>query len=106
MGGVFTHHPPQCDVTIMPVPSAAPALTAGVTPFTLKDEHYHMTFEDSQAVVFMYTTSEHGQQPGGWTRCVGAGRVCMLTPGHNLEVWTAPAYQTLLLNAMCWCSKQ
>jgi type 1 glutamine amidotransferase len=106
MGGVFTHHPPQCDVTITPVAGAAPALTAGVTPFTVKDEHYHMTFEDPQAVIFMHTTSEHGRQPGGWTRSVGAGHVCMLTPGHNLEVWMAPAYQTLLRNSMRWCSKQ
>ena len=106
MGGVFTHHPPQCEVTVSPVPGVASALTAGVTPFVIKDEHYHMAFEDPQANVFLHTTSEHGQQPGGWTRTEGEGRVCMLTPGHNLEVWTTPAFQLLLTNSMRWCSKQ
>ena len=106
MGGVFLQHPPQCEVTIAPVEGAASALTTGVTPFTVKDEHYHMALDDAQANVFLHTTSEHGTQPGGWTRSEGAGRVCMLTPGHNLEAWTSPSYQALLANAMRWCTKQ
>jgi type 1 glutamine amidotransferase len=53
--------------------------------------------------VFLTTVSEHGTQPGGWTRLEGQGRVCVLAPGHNLEVWLAPAYQTLIANALRWC---
>ncbi len=101
LGGVFASHPPQCPVTV--VPREGHPLAAGSTPFTLQDEHYMMELDDTQADVFVTTTSEHGTQPGGWTRTEGAGRVCMLTPGHNLPVWLHPTYQTLIHNALRWC---
>ncbi len=103
MGGVFLRHPPQCPVTVEPKPGHP--LTAGSAPFTLTDEHYFMALDDAQADMFLTTTSEHGAQPGGWTRMEGQGRACMLTPGHNLEVWLHPSYQALLRNAMDWCRK-
>jgi type 1 glutamine amidotransferase len=103
MGGVFDHHPPQCEVTVEPVEGHP--LTAGSAPFTVKDEHYHMLLDDAGADLFLTTTSEHGTQPGGWTRTEGAGRVCMLTPGHNVEVWLEPSFQILLGNALRWCAK-
>ena len=78
-------------------------VTAGVSPFTIKDEHYFMAMGDQDVDIFMTTHSEHGEQPGGWSRTEGAGRVIVLTPGHNLEVWLHPAYQTLILNTLRWC---
>ena len=102
LGGVFTHHPKQCPVTVEP--KAGHPLVAGVESFTLKDEHYHMALDDKDADVFMTTTSEHGTQPGGWTRQEGEGRVCVLTPGHNVEVWQHPSFQTLLRNTLNWCA--
>ena len=103
LGGVFERHPPQCDVTVKP--DAGHALTAGTDSFTVRDEHYLMALDDQQADVFMTTVSEHGEQPGGWTRMEGAGRVCMLTPGHNLEVWHVPAYEQLIRNALRWTGR-
>jgi type 1 glutamine amidotransferase len=103
MGGVFDHHPPQCEVTVQP--QKGHPLTAGSAPFTVVDEHYHMLLDDDEADVFLTTTSEHGPQPGGWTRAEGAGRVCMLTPGHNVEVWLEPSFQVLLGNALRWCGQ-
>jgi type 1 glutamine amidotransferase len=87
-------------------PQAGHLLTAGSTPFAAVDEHYQMALDDDQADVFLTTISEHATQPGGWTRTEGQGRVCVLTPGHNLEVWVQPSYQTLLLNALRWCSRE
>ncbi|MCI0552198.1 MAG: ThuA domain-containing protein, partial [Anaerolineae bacterium] len=103
LGGVFTHHPEQCAVR-MELLTSHP-LTMGIPPFTLKDEHYFMAIVDPQADVFMATHSEHGEQPAGWRRTEGAGRVAVLTPGRNLEVWLHPSYQALLLNALRWCGK-
>jgi type 1 glutamine amidotransferase len=103
MGGAFASHPPQCPVTVLPRPGHL--LSVGSEPFTLVDEHYVMSLDDSQADVFLTSTSAHGQQPGGWTRFEGAGRVCVLTPGHTVAVWLHPAYQALMRNALCWCSK-
>lgn len=101
LGGVFTHHPEQCVVS-MELQSKHP-LIIGISPFTVKDEHYFMAMHNSDVDVFMTSNSEHGQQPAGWRRTEGAGRVAVLTPGHNLEVWLHPSYQELLLNALRWC---
>ena len=103
LGGVFIHHPEQCAVT-MDLDADHP-LTTGVSPFTIKDEHYFMAMGDQDVDVFLTTRSEHGEQPGGWRRTEGDGRVVVLTPGHNLEVWLHPSYQTLILNALRWCGK-
>lgn len=85
-------------------PIAGHPLVAGMTPFTVFDEHYQMALDDQEVDVFLTTTSEHGTQPGGWTRTEGTGRVCMICPGHNVEVWLEPSFQTVLLNALRWCS--
>jgi uncharacterized protein len=103
LGGVFHHHPEQCPVTVMP--RAGHPLSAGSAPFTLKDEHYFMAMDDPQVDVFATTSSEHGEQSGAWTRFEGRGRVAVLTPGHNLEVWLHPSFQILLLNSLHWCGQ-
>jgi type 1 glutamine amidotransferase len=102
LGGAFVRHPPQCPVTVMA--RAGHPLAAGSEPFALVDEHYFMALDDERAEVFLTSESEHGAQPAGWTRSEGAGRVCVLTPGHNLEVWLHPAYQALIANALAWCA--
>jgi len=104
LGGVFISHPPQCLVTVEP--RAPHALSAGSAAFTLKDEHYFMELDDTQADLFLTATSEHGAQPAGWTRHEGAGRVCVLTPGHNLEIWLHPAFQSLISNGLAWCGQR
>ncbi len=104
LGGVFVQHPKQCPVTVEP--QLDHPLAAGSTPFTLVDEHYFMEMTDEPVDCFLQSTSEHGVQPAGWTRTEGEGRVCVLTPGHNVEIWLHPAYQTLIHNALRWCGKQ
>ena len=102
IGGVFAKHPPQCLVTVEPKTNHP--LADGVETFTIQDEHYFMTVDDPQADVFLMVHSEHGSQPGGWIRTQGRGRVCVLTPGHNVAVWQHPSFQTLVRNALQWCS--
>ena len=102
IGGVFSHHPKQCPVTVEP--RAGHPLTAGSMAFTVQDEHYFMDIDDTGVDLFLTAASEHGVQPAGWTRSEGAGRVAVLSPGHNVEVWLEPAYQTLLRNALLWCA--
>ena len=80
-------------------------MTDGVEIFTVHDEHYFMSPLSADAEVFLQSQSAHGLQPAGWTRSEGAGRVCVLTPGHNLEVWLHPEFQKLLLNACRWTAK-
>jgi type 1 glutamine amidotransferase len=102
LGGVFARHPEQCPVAMNP--QEGHPLSAGSSPFTLQDEHYFMAMDDPQVDVFMTTNSMHGEQPGAWRRVEGTGRVAVLTPGHNLEVWLHPSYQALLRNCLRWCA--
>lgn len=104
LGGVFESHPPPCSVTVEAV--AGHPLIAGVREsFTIHDEHYQMTMDDSTADVFLRTRSAYGVQPAGWIRCEGAGRVVVLTPGHFPGVWLQPSYQILLRNALRWAGR-
>lgn len=102
LGGVFTHHPEQCPVTVEVKESHR--ITEGFTSFTLTDEHYFIELDDPNVYLFLNTVSQHGTQPGGWTRTHGKGRICVLTPGHNLDVWLHPGFQTLMRNSLNWCS--
>ena len=103
LGGVFRRHPEQCPVTV--TPHMGHPLCEGVVSSILKDEHYFMAMDDPEVDLFVTTTSEHGEQPGAWRRVEGGGRVAVLTPGHNLEVWLHPSFQTLLRNCLRWCGR-
>jgi type 1 glutamine amidotransferase len=103
LGGVFVRHPEPCAVAIEPQPGHP--LTAEVPAFTIHDEHYFLAMRDETADVFLRSRSVHGLQPAGWTRKAEAGRVCVLTPGHSLEVWLHPGFQKLLLNACQWAAR-
>ena len=102
-GGAFLRHPEQCEVNVEP--KAGHPLTAGVKQFSVHDEHYFMALDAVDADVFLHTRSAHGVQPAGWTRTEGNGRVCALTPGHNVEVWLHPEFQKLLRNGLQWLAK-
>ena len=104
MGGTFTNHPPQVPVTMVPKPGHR--LAEGCDTFTEMDEHYFMELDDEDAEIYLMTSSEHGGQPGAWTLSRGMGRVCVLTPGHNVEVWLHPSFQALLRNGLQWCAGQ
>jgi type 1 glutamine amidotransferase len=102
IGGAFIQHPPRCEVTV--TPQGDHPITVDVEPFTVLDEHYFMDTDDPEALHFLSTTSDHGAQSGGWLREEGEGRVCVLTPGHLVEVWLHSEFQTLLRNGLLWCA--
>ena len=110
VGGVFARHPEQCDVTVETIdvagewgPVSYEATDPEAGPFTLRDEHYFVDLAGSGHEFFLKSTSTNGTQPAGWTRRQGAGRVCVLTPGHNVEVWLHPEYQRRIVAALNWC---
>lgn len=103
IGGCFVTHPPRCD---MDVRIGAPhPVTEGVGDFTVRDEHYIMDVWAEDITPLFYTVSEAGgRQLGGYARALGAGRVCVLTPGHLLSVWRHPAFRRLVANALRWAA--
>lgn len=105
-GAQFLSHPPRCKVALHAASTAHP-IAAGVGDFSIRDEHYCMEMLCEDADVFLTSTSElGGTQPAGYTRELGAGRLCALTPGHILAVWEHPQFQRLLVQAMEWCLKK
>ncbi len=105
VGMDFHGHPPRCQVAVH-VTDAAHPVAAGVRSFSVRDEHYRIDVTCGDARVFLKSESEQGGvQPAGYTREMGLGRLCALSPGHTLDVWLAPNFQRLLLNALKWCLK-
>ena len=98
-GNYFVQHPPRCDVEVKV--TAKHPVTEGVQDFVVRDEHYQIELTAKDADVFLKTYSaDGGEQIGGYTREIGKGRLCVLTPGHILDVWLAPEFQKLLVNAI------
>lgn len=79
-------------------------MVKGATSFTAMDEHYQMDANDD-IDIFLYSTSPLSKQAAGWTRKQGKGKVCVLTPGHTLDVWNHECFKTLLINCLNWCDK-
>ena len=104
IGNDFIKHPPQCAVTVRPVKEHP--VTAGVEPFTVRDEHYMIDVFAPDAEVILTSTSdtEAGTQTAGYVRAMGRGRFCCLTPGHNLAVYENEQYHRLLKQALRWCA--
>jgi type 1 glutamine amidotransferase len=120
IGSVFAFHPNNTPVTvdvIKPHP-----ITEGVGAYTEVEEQYHLAISACDANIFLasyaaaqgdkdkyesepYFNAPAAVRAAGYTREAGEGRICVLTPGHTLEVWLNPQYQKLLENAIHWCAK-
>lgn len=102
IGNAFVTHPARCDVKVTPVKDHP--VTAGVEPFTVRDEHYEIKLlaEDIE-LLLQSESATGGKQTAGYVRTLGKGRLCVLTPGHILTVWQNPMFRKLLVNAINWC---
>ena len=114
----FKSHPNACPVTVQPIKPHP--VTQGVGQFCETDEHYHIEIlapdadillasycppqgEESKYQEDPYHNAPAAICPAGFVREQGKGRVCVLTPGHNLAVWLNGNFQQLLVNALRWC---
>ncbi len=101
VGSYFVNHPKRCQVEVRTVGSHP--IIEGVENFTLRDEHYELALCGENDGVFLETQSETGGiQVGGYVKQIGVGKVCVLTPGHILDVWMHPMYQRVVENAIKW----
>ena len=104
IGNDFQFHPPQCPVTYSATKLSE--ITRGVQPFTVRDEHYVIDVCAEDADVFLTSTSDTpaATQVAGYTRLIGKGRLCVLTPGHTLSALSNPENLKLIRNALYWCA--
>jgi len=119
VGCYFKFHPNNCSVTVAPLKPHP--ITEGVKIFCEVDEHYHINIlaDDIDIIAASYV-SAHGDTtkyesepynnypeyiaPSAYVRTQGKGRVCVITPGHTLDVWHNPEFQKMLENALNWCA--
>ncbi|CAM3153707.1 ThuA domain-containing protein [Paenibacillus lupini] len=108
--GYFKYHPDQKLVRFTAAPSATAdgsehfAIDPAIS-FESKEEHYFVHCEEASTNVFMRTSSEDGESIGGWSHPYGKGRVCCLTPAHNLHTLILPEMKQLLEACVRWCAR-
>jgi len=103
-GCAFITHPEQCVVDFKI--KSVNEIVDGAENFFEKDEHYFIDFTATDADIFLEGSSENGTQIAGYARIHnGKGHVCVLTPGHNLNVFQNAQYQKIIRNAVNWCAK-
>ena len=121
VGCYFAFHPNRSPITIGPLKPHP--ITHGVDIFCEVDEHYHIEIlaDDIDILAASYAAA-HGEPekyetepythypayiaPTAYVRTQGKGRVCVLTPGHTIEVWHNPNFQKMLENAINWCGEK
>jgi len=119
IGCKFKRHPNDSPVLVEPIKPHP--ITKGVESFWEADEHYQLEIlaDDIDVIIASYA-HEQGSfkrreenpyfntpakiNPAGYVRKQGKGRVCVLTPGHHVDVWHNPEYQKVLENALRWCA--
>ena len=118
-GCTFANHPNNCPVTFTPLKPHP--ITAGVESFVSVDEHYRLdiladdidilaaSYAPAMGDVEKYATEPYFNcpeciAPSAYVRTQGKGRIAVLTPGHDVEVWLNPNFQTLLTNTLHWCA--
>lgn len=105
VGNSYKTHPLRCPVAVRPVQRHP--ITEGVSAYTEREEQYVLNILAEDIEVFLESeTEEAGRQIAGYTRRIGKGKLCVLTPGHTLAVWKNAEFLRLLGNAIDWCAGQ
>ncbi|MCX6626668.1 MAG: ThuA domain-containing protein, partial [Candidatus Solibacter sp.] len=98
----FVRHPQIVNINVTTT-GKMPALTEGITPFTVADEEYQVEMDESQTSVFLESHSpEHGRAPQGWAHTYGKGKVAVLIPGHNAATINHPMMLRCQQNIIGW----
>jgi len=118
IGSKFIMHPNRCPVTVGVVKPHP--VTDGVGIFCEIDEQYRLeilqndidvllaSYAPPQGAEAKYQTDAYNNYPAhiatcGYVRTRGKGRICVLAPGHLVEVWLNAEFQKLLANGVQWC---
>lgn len=106
LGCDYGTHPPQNTVTLTVRDENHPVME-DVKTFSYRDEHYILKdIVDDAHILFDTESDTGGRVIGGYTRELGEGRLCVLTPGHNYAVLDHPQFRQVMLNAIEWCAKR
>lgn len=109
LGGRFRTHPAPLDVALEFTDPSHP-ITAGVEPFTVRDELYLFADHDPSRVHLLAQTRSYDGEgtdpiPVAWTREEGQGRIFYLSLGHFPEAMAHPGWQALFANGVRWATR-
>lgn len=76
-------------------------ITRGLAPFAITHEHYAVELL-VEGEIAAWRTTPAGREPIVHTHRFGAGRVCYLQLGHNMQAWGEPSVRELVGRAAAW----
>ena len=82
--GYFLSHPADCPVQYISN-DKLPFENKTAFNYQVMDEHYQLHVDEENTTVFMKSTSEHGDNYGGWYHDYGNGKVICIAPTHRKE---------------------
>ena len=114
VGGEFIIHGAQQTSKLTCVDPAFPGLGAVKDAFELHEEWYALkNFAPDLHVLLVQQTAgmkgpmyQRPPYPSTWIRTHGEGRVFYTNMGHREDVWTNPAFQSLLAGAVDWATRR
>jgi type 1 glutamine amidotransferase len=115
IGGEFSGHGPQQEVTLEIVDPHFPGMDKGFgkdKELKIQDEWYALKnlADDLHVIMVQVTQGMNGRMyqrpnyPMTWARPYGKGRVFYTSMGHREDMWENPGYQGLLLGALAWAT--
>jgi type 1 glutamine amidotransferase len=118
IGGYFNKHPwtSRDTVTIKTTDRQFPVTKHWEESFKLTEEIYQFKNFNAENKVTMWLDTantdmtkkgiEVKEFPISWYRSYGKGRVFYTALGHNPEVWRDQRFQTMIVNAIKWTTRQ
>ncbi|KQO65000.1 ThuA domain-containing protein [Curtobacterium sp. Leaf261] len=113
IGGQFVAHPDapvQHSIDMTDLGHEHP-ITAGLDDFTLDTEQYWVLSDDLNDVLATTTHTARGQWaravtvPAVWTRAWGAGRIVVVTPGHDVQILDHPSVRSMIERGVLWATE-
>jgi uncharacterized protein len=96
-----SHGPPPHESRFTVRLDPAHEVTAGIAPFEVTHEHYHLATEPGTRTV-AWRETPGGAEPLVHVRRFGRGRVCYLQLGHDMRIWGEPRVRLLARRAARW----
>ncbi len=82
-------------------------ITKGLSDFEVEDETYRHNFHRNAQMRSLTRMSRGDErQSMAWVSDYGKGRVFYTGNGHDMKVWSNPAFQRLVVRAMYWAAKR
>lgn len=100
-GGVFLIHPPEKNITYIPVNKEHPILD-GVNAFTVYDEKYTCQIDNDVEVLMVGADDEYAGTISAWCKNLGKGKSVSFAPGHSLLAANDENYLKFIKNAVNW----